>query len=702
MRAKQAKYPHQVGSALEPMYIQEWDRYTTFSNVVTAFCFGNRRPVQLADWEGLRPHFEVWLSKVATADPSEYMFATLDNLMRAQFPNVEEGWFGAYQSLIGQMTRVFKPVTDYGMHMREILNDISLSDEVIMMPAFAYGRPYLNLPRSKSRSDLPDSPIPDVTCPGLQLAHCAPMIRTCLAVDLPRWSTNLIPKFTRDTRIEGSSAYDRPEGEMKRQREMIKKLAVIFYLYMLQPILFHVRSVAPFRQALASLIRQRENVLPEVLEALAWEDEAENNLLSLPVHDLISAATSGVGTTSANGHFGVKASFLAFPMDIEGVVDLAKQYGVRTNGRGFHESADIVGAYIDHLRESRKIENMRSLTWQELCSSDEWFTLREVSSALFNKAVFSEVGEVAGLLGWSNVTVDCDMVDYYGADFAMTDGHMCQKRPGHILYGFSPSLGLNNRLAYAYDVVINRQFNVAKMTNSRVGGSIEWSCLPVRGYLDTGTAEITERVLLPLSACMGEEGVTPRFLLGDEDDDSAFLRSYWRSRSPKGFLREWYPAVSAPTEGPLAAEAALISWQQTSWDAQARTVQIDVSAATMLSTYLNIFSEAGSDYVESGGEIHLAEADKQAGLYFYLRVPVKKARTDRLLYLAPTGVVIGKCDARGVIELSSEALDSVSLPYDFAALDVLIDTLKQSWLIPGTGGWENPKAFHVATDVRKE
>lgn len=671
-------------------YIVESDPFVIFSNLLTIFIKGNARPVSLG--EVSQKTHEFWRRAIRTEPVEDFLYAGIDNLARAEFPDKMQNsalWLESYQALMSDLSRRFTDVDDFREDMTlrlttGMMKDASLDRIFVMQPSLGYARDWLGLPNrdlgngrgSQALSLLEKSWMVQ----GLGTATHNPYVEGLIAVDRARWSANLIARFTADTKIEGRAPTERPAGEMLRQRELLTSLTKLYFLYEVQDALHWMRHHHEWFTMWAEVVRRSPVIQDEVLKRLDIELAAREALMAIPVHDLIHAAVSGLPTTQAVGHFGQKKAIHVFPLsDLE-----LEELTVRFTASKLPEGIDGKSLFIEHLMRPQ-----RPISWIGFCKEKGWVSYSEMLSALRDATVFGDIKLTAGLLQWGEIKVDTDVIDYYGADFAFSDGKFCSKRPGHVAYGFSPILGLNNRKAYGYSVEYEQEFNTAVQNdNDGTGGRQEWSVITVPGYLEVLTPERLERNNLPFSASMGEADAEPRFLRNLNDDVASALQKWFEERSQSGYLLEWYPAVvrSAPRDPSTNVSTNPNFWQR-SWDAESWAAPTAQAPEKMQRLYLKEFGSA----VTPADNMQIAYSKEG----FYMRMPVRASRTKRLIYMTPTGKLLACCNQRGYVRKSGTASLTIALPHDLADLDRVVDMQKGIWQLPTIGGISNPQAFTI-------
>jgi hypothetical protein len=702
MKAEYAQFFREnVESAVS--YIQESHPWDIFSNIVTAYAHGNRRSVytgRISD----RIH-SWWLKAVMTNTASDFLYASLDELMRAQFPkgalkpneeapsgadkddeNVDQAFLN-YQILISNLTRVFKPIPDYGKYLTESLVADSVlggtwTKRWVMLPGLAYGRAHLSMPGSNMTANGISDLRKSWHVPGLNTAQADAQRKAILRIDQPRWSMNILPKLTRTSKIEGHSPTDRPDGEMLRQREFTAALAKPYYLLSVQSSLHWIRHCEHWQRHLCSLVLAQPQLSVEIIRAVETRLSYLDMALALPVHDFIDGSTSGLASTSAVGHYGLKPVIHVPPLPGMRVPEFLMT---------FDASADIAAGREFVLKEFvadllADMEMDAEVNWRDLSQSSEWHSFGQFIQAISQAGIFTGVKETAGLLGWSPLKLETDEISNYGADFVLSDGQYSSKKPGHVIYGFAPVLGFNNRRAYPLTVEHYKNWNTAPpVPNRGTGGRIEWSVCCVKGHLRLRTAEQIERTILPSSASMGEDGVEQRWMFGRNDETARAVRGWYTAQSPKGYLAEWYPRLDKrrTDDEVLLKLAKEFQFWQRDWDAVAET---DSNPEKMQETYLSQFPES---YVREDRDIQLAY--KPDG--FYLRFPVKMTREPRLLYFTPWGEFLCQAKQMGYVEVSGTSADEINLSHDLAALDAIVNIQDAVWNLGTIGGITEPRTF---------
>jgi hypothetical protein len=174
-------------------------------NAVTILAHGNRRPVLLnalnhgknkpdANGKQTKPVHAMWMNLLETEDLANYLYSGVDNVMRAQIPGSDGGPFQeAFVALMEALSNRFVVVPDYGEFLMDELRAAEWKETAVMAPALMYPRSYFGLSLEDSGSLYSYEDCWHV--PALSHLGTAALTRALLAVDQPRWTINLIPKF---------------------------------------------------------------------------------------------------------------------------------------------------------------------------------------------------------------------------------------------------------------------------------------------------------------------------------------------------------------------------------------------------------------------------------------------------------------------------------------------------------------------------
>lgn len=677
-------------TGLSTDYIAVVDPVRLLGNAATIVAGANRRPVLLnslnhtqAKDEGGKHRekkgvHDLWLNLLRTDDIAEYLYSGVDRVLRAQIPGAEDGSFStAFRAVIEAVSNRFVVVPNYGEFLEGQFKAAAWTEHLAMVPGLIYPRSHWALPLNDTGTLY--SYMDCWHVPGLGHNVADAFVAGLLAIDQPRWTVNLIPRFEAGAKVEGRSVNDRPAGEVARMMELITAFVKLYTVYQLQYTRYWLEYHLPWHRYLHALVKSQPQLPAEVLRALADEEQSLEFLRKIPLHDLPSYCASVSDTVESIGHFGQKKTVLLAGM--KGTTSRLPAYTIRM-GSALKRSEvgpenDILANYIQHLLEPQKRP-----TWKDLYKSDAFFSLQEFAYALRSLAVGAELTEIVGILGWRPLHATGDVMDYFGADFSFSDGELFSKRGSHVALGLSPLLGFNNRQAYVDSVSIDKAFNVPTENKELgTGGQQEFSALAVRGYVDAMTGQMWERWTIPASAVLGEEGARPRFLAPEGDEANVAILSYYSERSPDGFLEEWYPKLAArPKELPDV--------HIRSWDPEAfTTTGAGVTREELLAEFLKAYAGHVTTVVTSG----YMYRDQGFGL----RIPVRRAKNSHLYYVGRDGILFAQIEQRGNVLFSGETSQQIVLQYGAEEIDTLVDMQGPAFRAPQLGGVEQASTMTI-------
>ena len=473
---------------------------------------------------------------------------------------------------------------------------------------------------------------------------------------------------------------------MLRQRDLIAALAMLTLVYEPQALQLWVRANAPWMRLLAEITRARRQLPDDIKRANDDMMMAVDYLEALPRHDIIDMASNMFQDVEAVGHFGLKKALFntcsgglsnvvsEFKNTIfgsragtAGVTDLEVQALLGGVENGSAVAVDIIESYIDQLSQLPP-----HLTWKELATSEGWHDLRSVAMAFADSTLYSDMSPIVSQLQWGSLRTEPVRVDYFGADFTLTDGKLYTRPATQQLAGFSPTLGLNNQQAYPYSRTETETWaRKKKDQTTRSGGWFEYSFVTVHGHLDDISGGMQyERHNLPVSAWLREEDVEPKWALGSNKESMRNVLNYWKSKATE-YLREWYTPA-------LAKSSEQEHYWMTPWDPMTVSNPDDESRKTA-------FAELTVNM--NGQMVPVTEVQwRWSPSGFFMRIPVAISRTTELMYMYPNGLVFAKCTQKGNVIWTGNEGPEIVLSHETGALDALVDMEASVWSLPDVGG----------------
>lgn len=698
-------------------YLFGIDIDTMTGNAATDIVSAQRRPVKICalanEFKGDRleadSSISFWRKYVRTTEPHVYLSATSDDLGRAKSA-LEESVFKRLSALLTQINAQFLTVPDYGSFVDAALQSVGWNKEAVMLPALSYAKPHfthgpiesateeeLMLAASNGGDEINFTHVNQLAAswllPGLNRPGQASLVEGLIAMDQPRWQTGLIPDLSAGVKIEQINVTERPRGEMLRWRKLVAALAKPFLLTEIQPLVRGARARQPFIRWVTAAIKLMPQIDRIVAEEVQRYGAAIDLIANMPAHEVISYTTAGLGTLRGIGQFGIKPAVPMVAGSENGLTGLDELKVTVESVHGDGELFRLAETFLNYLRHNEAV----NLHWIDLCALDGWVDARSAVFALQELGMITSSADTVAALGWREAACTLGTIDFAGADYAITDGERWTEPASQVALGLTPSVGLNNRKAYAEFTDLNKAWNITS-NPERSAGPMEYSVCLVKGHLSALKSGVRyERNFVVESAHLGEDGDEPTPLNGDLEDMHAALRNYFAARSPLGYLRKWYPHVQAKYPVDAAGErqkdkdgrllpvsARNPYWLETVWDAQGSSAW---SAKDKMQTlYL---SEFNSDIVPADNMIVI---HRDAG--FNIRYPVKFARGTRLFYAYPDGTLFAYMDQRGAV-LTAANMGTVSLMHDNSEIDTFSDLMSEKWNLSSVGGREGDDSLEL-------
>lgn len=655
MRAVYERFQRDL-DGYESYYLDSADPGIVLQNLVTIYVSTNHRPVSISSMfpeTTLPDAHRQWRALLRNQQQQlvDFLHVQVDAQSRTMLPEHAE-LRGAVVKTLELLTARFRAVMDYGEYVRGLLQSCQWSGTSVMLPALAYGRPHYGFASLASSNHV--KWLDCLKVPGGGAIGHEPIVNGLLAIDSVRFDSRLISKYEADTRIDGRSPTERPVGEMRKMVKLTSQLVSTYGPYEIQPQLLWSGWHDGFWEWMAALVRARHQQSAEIIRALDDEEKSRAFCMQRQQHDLISAVTSLSRNRRAIGHYGEKP---LVTMAKSSGLEQVEKMNVMLSDPGQRDTlaVKLVDQFVSHLMSSQ-----RKMTWGQVMDEQGFISYREFAYALSTIGFSIEWDEQASLLNWKQLSLTAGTVDYFGADFAFTDGEAYSKPIGHCVAGFSPVLALNNRKAYGAEIALTKSWNVSPSDEKKgIGGTIEYSVVTAKGYLEVRTGLAHERHTLPASAWMGEETARPRFLLDTTDEGQQAIKTYYTAQSPEGYVQRMY----TPSRGRVNDTNK--TFFQRDWDAVATSSADEVARLAMQGLYL---AEFGGQ-VRSASETEYVYSDEG----FLQRIPIKSSRNGHLYYASVHGDVYAKLNQRGNVLFSGETSMDITLDQGTSEIEAVVD-----------------------------
>lgn len=577
---------------LDGMVVLNVDLREMVSNVVTAYCAGNRRSVWraeilpsdilfLLDQASKRP--ELWL-------PHEEKFSLDPKSRYSAVPT-------QVQRIITGLFQRPRATKNYG---RQLESDLTagkeglnmFDEEFVAMPALGYARRRLVLKADTGMADKFAGTVEFTHVPSICSPWNLSIAFMCMMSDLTRWSEALLPVGA-SSEVGGHPYKDQPFGALMAFDKQLKMLWSLAALYLAQGSLIVAHAN---RRLMERATQIRMGVDLRSKPALLAREENIATVYNRRLHPLSSVIARALGTGTIKTYHGEK--------------DLLYCHGaIRANKQAELDLGEAIVA--DALAEFGKEH------------SDAWGTCAEgdktpISMGKFARQMLSlgEYGQawddIASKLGWTDITMNIGAITQETADFILCDGTTYSHEPAAGLLGLIPVLSLGNIKVGGYNRRHESSFGITADGKT----NITYSAMVVDGYQSaTGSAESYERLYIPAGMSMGEGGTEP--FLADAiaaDPLVAEVINHYASKN-ESYVNQFYGQATGTPPGLV----------NTDWDA----FSVETSAITAN-------SKLSLGYV---GQVVGPLATRY--LYkdrFYHRFPVKRAREDDVRFFTPTGL----------------------------------------------------------------
>jgi len=619
------------GYAVLPIHLP-----TMVSNVVSAYCAGNRRPAFRSRLTPLinRQMLNKSLGNIDSWDEERAPFL-FD--VQKMIQNME----GFLQDFLHGVLEYPELVSDLGASNLDALTTGDAFQEwsstFVVSPSLGYPRVY---PKLVVNDQIAQSgTVIDVPSP-CSLWNIGLAI-TLLEFDRGRFTSELIPA----AKGTGShSEKERPFGTYLSLKEQLRELQRVYMLYAVQGSLLSLhanRRILQLMYELCYAIDVRSRVALE-----AWKD-ALDYLLAQPVHPLLSVITNALSTGTVHTYYGVK--------------DL-----IYRHGRAVPNSKDL-----DDIGDIRKLLLTEALADMNRPHNDSWgcaLNADPKTGKVPNDAPLTTVGALArqirstgnlaegwkttsSKLAWSNLRGDVGQIKQLAADFILCDGEGYSDSPVAGLLGLRPVLSLGNIKVIGMGRRFQDDFNVEPGPNGQTEKRlVTFSAMVVDGYQSpTGETEALERLYIPAGMSMGEDNVTVILAstVGVDPLVKGIVSYFETLNAPNGqFVRQFYKDPGPSGTG----------FDRTDWDGWA----IGGSDVGAMIAYSNGYASEMESVV--GGRFIYKN-------HFFHRFPVQMSRTASFEFFNEYGKFRYPLDLDGNVAFN----DQINVNHSAAEIEAIVN-----------------------------
>jgi hypothetical protein len=618
-----------------------------------------------------------------------------------------------FRNFLGTLSSPHFTLPDYGAWLLEQLTSGSGSWKLnaVLDAGLAYPRPGVVID-SKRKSSLFGA---NFGAYGLGAVHCKCIEQLVRALDMPVLGINVLSVMTKagaNPLLEGRDPTERPIGELIRMRAVLSDLISIMYLQVIQSVVYDARWHYPFLKRCSNALRKKKNVNRELLLKDQEYIESLEKVMKLPLHQILAYAAHGPSTAQAIGLFGKKKCSIVSGAKGLPEVDIIKAFSKSTPDVSFdmlmayenvlmlgaQQAASVIGKAT---KSNTAVENVGRLrtrtTWSEFASSDKLWDWREIAIAISEGGFDGIIQIVAGKLGWSAAPAeDWSPLDFWGSQFAMTDGDTYTQTYATVLAGLTPVLALNNRFAFGANAVLLHQWNTTPQSD-KYGGQITYCTATVAGRFNSPIAERIEEHTITSGEWMGELHAQVMWLPPDptaavSDPVVASLYTYFDAKSSVGFLNRWVdgvprPAPAPPKGKPVVPGALLplpdsVRWPDWMPWAQASVPTMnDEKVRELLTDWKAVW---GNDLTPAQTTTFMVSDDG-----FRQRFPLAVewgTRTKELYYYNSSGLVYGRTEFHGVQYRDGHSAESLDWSHTPAKYEKMISDMVSMWRSTGAGG----------------
>jgi len=520
-----------------------------FSNVIMAYCAGNRRAAyrsrlsqatnQLMIGKVLG-EIDAW--DVAKTTQTDKGF-TAD--MREHIKRLEDYLNDFLKSLLTHAEQV----PDLGAANLQTLraDDKRWSSTFVSTPSLGYPRLYLGYKPNPVRNiaDPQSKTIHTVTAVPNPCSQWSRGIAECLLeLDRGRFTSELIPGITN---VGHHTGKDQPFGAFLSLREQLREVQRIYLVYAIQGCLLvlHANQRLLRKQwELSYAVDQRARLALEV-----WKD-AYDYLLTLPLHPLIAYIANALNTGTIKTYHGTH--------------DVLYRFGEAVTANGGKDDLGELRMLVLNDAVSDMAEKGTKDIWGCGKSSADEHPLRigQFARQLRGTAVIVDgIKTTVSHLQWPTLSGNIGEMWQAGAEFMICDGLGYSGPATAGLLGLRPVLSLGNVKSIGVSRRTQSNFNVISSTpdpGDKTGKKlIEYSAMVVDGY-QTPTAEgqTFERLYLPAGMWMGEPDTTTILAPTIIDPVLTRLLDFFEAQNPE-YVEQFYGEPDI---------ASTDVFQRTDWD----------------------------------------------------------------------------------------------------------------------------------------
>jgi hypothetical protein len=504
------------------------------SNVITAYCAGNRRPAFIsridpetheAQLNNALTSIDIWQVQVAKIDVFSLNKRTEELMEKVR-------------GIITGLTKVPLRVSDIGNHDADIVSQLNgWTSDMVITPSVGYPRKYVRLKADENRHELNGLNIPSPSN-----TWCQSIAMMLLSVDQGRFTTDLLPNT--EAGVGTHSARERPIGAYLALTEQMNEIFRWYFLYSLQASLFVAHANRRYYTASYELAYSEDIRARQALEA---RQEAMEMLWALPLHPILGFIAKALQTGSINTYYGKFPALYRYGNGVGSTISTSEKENHSELRRKM-----VTSAISDYLTQ-------KDVNWGDADADKPVMSIGDLAKRIRSTAhIWEKLSETATKLKWgSSGSGDIGEVNQFCADFTITDGTDYSSDPTAGLLGLKPVLSAANLKLMGFARRFKVDFNAADTRPQ-----ITYSVMVGRGYQSAFTkGDVLQRSYVLSGMHMGEDAFTVITAESAENDElvGELLKFYENPVSgwSEPYVRQLYSDGISGVDG----------FVQTDWDA---------------------------------------------------------------------------------------------------------------------------------------
>jgi hypothetical protein len=720
------EYPRQLVEAKGDAqgYIATLSPYTAVGNLASALYGSLKRSTRmsplagsdnqlLAHWAGITRAHD--LSALARVMPDPQLRALVSGAAYTPVGSKTSLDLGnLFREFLGNLVSTHFVATDYSKWMAQRLTADNWAATWVVDPTLGYPRPSFSFGEKRTGTSI----AANFGAFGLASVQAKAMESFVRTLDMPMLSVSLLSEMTRSAKeisplFEGRDPTERPIGEFRRVSVIMSEVVTMTLAQMLTSLVYDARWHLPFIELCSALFRSQRVVQSKLLQADEDLLRAVRYIAAYPLHPLLAWCAAGPSNAEAIGLYGRKKAWIAssasgLPLiEADDLIAASKpstgfplvtlyeqvlQFGVRQAVQFVNRS--------ENATAEPATDGLETPSWPTFAQSVGLFDWREIASALMSSGADGLIQIMGKKMHWTDANdgEPLGLLDFWGSQFAMTDGDAYTRPFSQVVAGAVPVLSLNAKAAYPIDPYHLKTWNRSDLVNG-YGGSIKYCAATIVGLFNSNLPERAEESIIPSGMGMGEQHAEMRWLppvLGQSilDPVTSGQMLYWSMRSPVGYANRWWSGVIDDNNNAqrpaMPPHSRWSDWAPYSYD-DAGLVTDGLPQAR--ERYNELITEWGTVFgkqLEQAQNVsYLVSAD-----HFRMRFPVQVDWANRsavdptaLYYVDLNGMVSSRTLPHGWVEGDSTSIDELEWTAGSPkSLEDKVISMVNMWDVPGLGG----------------